>query len=103
MNIALIMAKEGSIGLPGKNIWKIKDRTLLNWTILEARRSKLVDKVFVSTNGKKTAEAAKKAEAAAARAAAPAALPACGGDPISDRYMFRPTLRPTSSAEDFVQ
>lgn len=63
MNAVLIMAKEGSLGLPGKNIWKIKDRTLLGWTIRDAKRSKLVDKVFVSTNGKKVADVAKKAGA----------------------------------------
>src|SRR3989338_2625701 len=60
MNIVLIMAKEGSIGLPGKNIWKIKDRTLLGWAILDAQKNKLVDKVFVSTNGKKTARVARQ-------------------------------------------
>ena len=63
MNVVLIMAKEGSIGLPGKNIWKIKDRMLLSWTISEAKKSKLVDEVFVSTNGKKIAEVAKAAGA----------------------------------------
>lgn len=63
MNVVLIMAKEGSLGLPGKNIWKIKKRTLLGWTIYDAKRSKLVDKVFVSTNGEKIAEVAKKAGA----------------------------------------
>lgn len=63
MNVVLILAKEGSIGLPGKNIWKIKDMTLLEWAIAEAKRSKLVGEVFVSTNGKKTAEIALKAKA----------------------------------------
>lgn len=63
MNIALILAKEGSIGLPGKNIWKIKDRTLLEWTIGQAKSSRSVDKVFVSSNGKKTAEIAGNAGA----------------------------------------
>ena len=60
MNIVLILAKEGSLGLPGKNIWKIKGKTLLGWTIEEAKRSKLVDKIFVSTNGQQTASVAKK-------------------------------------------
>lgn len=56
MNIVLIMAKEGSLGLPGKNIRKIKDKTLLGWTIEDAKKSSLVDEVFVSTNGKDTAK-----------------------------------------------
>lgn len=63
MNIVLIMAKEGSLGLPGKNIWKLGDRTLLGWTIADAKRSKLVDKVFVSTNGKEVADISKQAGA----------------------------------------
>jgi len=63
LNIALILAKEGSIGLPGKNIWKIKNTTLLEWTISHAKKSKSVDKVFVSTNGKVTAEIAAASEA----------------------------------------
>jgi CMP-N-acetylneuraminic acid synthetase len=54
------MAKEGSIGLPGKNIWNVRGKTLLGWAIEEARKSKSVDRVFVSTNGEKTAEIAKK-------------------------------------------
>jgi len=58
-NIVLIMAKEGSLGLPGKNIWKIKGRSLLQWTIEEAKNSKKVDTVWVSTNGKETADVAK--------------------------------------------
>ena len=59
MNVVLILAKEGSVGLPGKNIWKVKDRRLLEWLIIEAKNAKTVDKVFVSTNGEKTAEIAK--------------------------------------------
>ena len=63
MNIVLIMAKEGSIGLPDKNIWDIKGKTLLGWTIEEALNSKQVDKVFVSTNGGKVAAIAQQAGA----------------------------------------
>lgn len=63
MNVTLILAKEGSLGLPGKNIWKIKDRTLLEWTVDDARGSKLVDEVYVSTNGEETAKIARRAGA----------------------------------------
>ncbi len=63
MNIVLIMAKEGSLGLPGKNVWKIGDRTLLGWTIADAKRSKLVNQVFVSTNGQEVAQIAQNAGA----------------------------------------
>ena len=63
MNVVLILAKEGSLGLPGKNIWKIRSQTLLGWTIKDAKKNKLVDKIFVTTNGTKTAEVARKAGA----------------------------------------
>jgi CMP-N-acetylneuraminic acid synthetase len=63
MNVVLILAKEGSLGLPGKNIWRIQERTLLEWTIIDAQRNKRVDKIFVSTNGEKTGAIAKKAGA----------------------------------------
>jgi CMP-N-acetylneuraminic acid synthetase len=57
------MAKEGSIGLPGKNIWNIKGMTLLEWAIADARNSKAIDKIFVSTNGQETAKISAKAGA----------------------------------------
>ena len=63
MNIVLIMAKEGSIGLPGKNTWEIHGKTLLGWTIEDAKKSRLVDKVVVSTNGPQVAKLAEKAGA----------------------------------------
>jgi len=63
VNIVLIMAKEGSIALPGKNIWKIKGKTLLEWTIADAQAAKSVDAVWVSTNGNATADIAKNAGA----------------------------------------
>jgi len=63
LNIVLILAKEGSVGLPGKNIWKIRGRSLLQWTIEEAKDSKKVDAVYVSTNGRETADIAMKAGA----------------------------------------
>lgn len=63
MNAVLVLAKEGSIGLPGKNIRKVKDRRLLEWLIVDAKKSKTVDKIFVSTNGEETAEIAKAAGA----------------------------------------
>lgn len=62
MNAVLVMAKEGS-SLAGKNIWNIRGRTLLGWLIEDAARSSLVDKVFVSTNGKETTEITQKAGA----------------------------------------
>ena len=63
MNIVLIMAKHGSFSLPGKNIWKVKGKPLLAWTIEEAKQSKLTDRIFVSTNGDEVAKVAKQSGA----------------------------------------
>ncbi len=50
--LALIPARGGSKGLPGKNIRPLLDKPLIGWTIEQARNSGLVDDVFVSTDDK---------------------------------------------------
>lgn len=52
MNIALILAKKGSIGLPGKNLIVWKGKTLLEHTIIHLKKSKLFKEIYVSTNRK---------------------------------------------------
>ena len=49
MTAAVIPARGGSKGLPGKNIKKINGKPLIAWSIESAMNSKLIDKVFVST------------------------------------------------------
>ncbi len=50
MNIALILAKKGSKGLPGKNLIIWKGKSLLEHTIIHLKKTKLFDKIYVSTN-----------------------------------------------------
>ena len=50
MNIALILAKKGSKGLPGKNLIIWKGKSLLEHTITHLKKTKLFDKIYVSTN-----------------------------------------------------
>lgn len=60
---AFIFARGGSKGLPGKNIRSLNDRPLIEYAIQHALDSKLINKVFVSTDSEEIAEVAKKAGA----------------------------------------
>lgn len=48
--LAIIPARGGSKGLPGKNIIDLCGKPLINWTIDEAKKSKYIDEIFVSTD-----------------------------------------------------
>lgn len=58
--LALIPARSGSKGLPGKNIKKLLGKPLIAWTIEQALKSRYIDKVVVSTDSKEIATIAKK-------------------------------------------
>ncbi|MDD5131498.1 MAG: acylneuraminate cytidylyltransferase family protein [bacterium] len=58
--IAIIPARGGSQGLPGKNILPFCGKPLISWTIAQALKSKYLDKVLVSTDEKKIADIAQK-------------------------------------------
>jgi CMP-N,N'-diacetyllegionaminic acid synthase len=51
--LALIVARKNSKGLKNKNIIKIKSKPCIEWTFLEAKKSKLVDKILLSTDSSK--------------------------------------------------
>jgi N-acylneuraminate cytidylyltransferase/CMP-N,N'-diacetyllegionaminic acid synthase len=59
--IALIPARGGSKGLPGKNIRELAGRPLLAWSIEAARQSRFVDHVAVSTDNREIADVAEAA------------------------------------------
>lgn len=63
--IALILARSGSKGVPNKNIRKLAGHTLLEWSISACLKSKIIQKVFVSTD---STEYARIAELAGAEA-----------------------------------
>ena len=48
--LALIPARGGSKGLPGKNILPVGGRPLIDWTIAAARGSRFVDRVVLSSD-----------------------------------------------------
>lgn len=61
--IAFIFARGGSKGLKNKNLLKFRNRSLLGHSILQAKRSKLIKKVFVSTDSLKIKKEAIKYQA----------------------------------------
>jgi len=57
MNIALLTGRGGSVSLPDKNVLPILGRPMMAYPALMAQRAKLIDDVYLSTDG----EALKKA------------------------------------------
>lgn len=49
-NLAIIPARSGSKGIPGKNLKKIAGKPLIYWTINSAIESKYISRVIVSTD-----------------------------------------------------
>lgn len=56
--VAIIPARSGSKGLPGKNIKYLCGKPLLAWTIEKALKSSHIDKIVVSTDSEEIAEIA---------------------------------------------
>ncbi|MDN3513523.1 MAG: acylneuraminate cytidylyltransferase family protein [Candidatus Brocadia sp.] len=54
--IAIIPARGGSVGLPGKNIRPLKGKPLIAYTIEAARKSKIFTRVIVSTDQREIAD-----------------------------------------------
>lgn len=58
--VAIIPARGGSKGLPRKNIKPLLGKPLVAWTIEQAKNSKYVDKIIVSTDDREIAEISRK-------------------------------------------
>lgn len=58
--IAIIPARGGSKGLPGKNIKELNGKPLIAYAIEAALKSKYIDKVIVTTDAEDIAEVARK-------------------------------------------
>lgn len=56
--LAIIPARGGSKGLPGKNIRPLCGKPLIGWTIEQAQQSKYIDEIFVSTDSQEIADVA---------------------------------------------
>lgn len=60
--IALIPARGGSKGIPGKNMYKLEGKTLVERAVMVSRNSDFVDKTYVSTDDVAIYEHAKELE-----------------------------------------
>ncbi|AXI10441.1 acylneuraminate cytidylyltransferase [Oceanobacillus zhaokaii] len=58
--LAIIPARGGSIGIPRKNLVKINNEPLIQYTIDEALSSKYLDEIIVSTEDQEIAQVAKQ-------------------------------------------
>ena len=58
--LAIIPARSGSKGLPGKNIINCAGRPLISWSIVAAIESKYITRVVVTTDSEEIAEVAKE-------------------------------------------
>ena len=47
---AILLGRKGSLGFPGKNVYKIMGRAAMEHPLLAANNSKYIDKVYVSTD-----------------------------------------------------
>ena len=63
--LALIPARGGSKGLPGKNLTPIGGRPLIAWSIAQALATPEIDRVLVTTDSEEIAQAARDAGAEA--------------------------------------
>lgn len=61
--LAVIPARGGSVGVPGKNLRPLAGRPLLAWSVACARAASSVDRVLVSTEDQAIAQAARDAGA----------------------------------------
>ena len=57
---ALVIGRKGSIGFPKKNLYPILGRPMAMYPILAAKKSKMIDEVFVSTDDPKIKKIATK-------------------------------------------
>lgn len=59
--LAIVPARGGSKGVPGKNVRKLAGRTLLDYTALAARDSGVIDRLVLSTDSAEIADAGRRA------------------------------------------
>lgn len=57
--LAIVPARGGSKGVPRKNIKLLAGKPLIEWTLIEARRSKYIDRIVLSSEDNEIIEIAK--------------------------------------------
>lgn len=113
MNITVIPARGGSKSIPRKNIINVAEKPLIAWSIEQARKSRLVDRVFVTTDdariaavsGKYGAEVIRRpkelaTDTASSEAALIHALSVIERDVSVDRAVFLQATSPLREKDD---
>jgi CMP-N,N'-diacetyllegionaminic acid synthase len=96
--LALIPARGGSKGIPGKNVMLISGRPLIAYSILQAQHSQRINRVIVSTDDERIATVAREWGAEV-----PFMRPAEFAQDLSpDIDVFRHTLRWLAEHEDYT-
>jgi molybdopterin-guanine dinucleotide biosynthesis protein A len=60
MIVALLLGREGSIGFPGKNLYPVLGRPLMEYPLMAASNAKYVDEVYISTDSDRIKEIGRK-------------------------------------------
>lgn len=60
MIVAFLMGRDGSSGFPGKNVYPVLGRPLMEYPLIAATQSKFIDKIFVSTDSSGIKQIGKK-------------------------------------------
>ncbi|MFQ5713580.1 MAG: cytidylyltransferase domain-containing protein [Candidatus Scalinduaceae bacterium] len=60
MIAALLLGREGSSGFPGKNLYPVLGRPLMEYPLLAAKNASLVDGIYVSTDSEKIKDISRK-------------------------------------------
>lgn len=58
MIVALLLGREGSSGFPGKNIYPVLGRPLMEYPLMAAKKARQIDQVYVSTDSETIKEIA---------------------------------------------
>lgn len=108
--LAIIPARGGSKGLANKNILEVAGKPLIAWTIEEAKRSKYLDRIILSSEDPGIIEIARRygCEVPFVRPAGLAEDDTPGVDPIihalntlNEKYDYVVVLQPTSPLRTF--
>jgi len=96
--LAIIPARGGSKGVPGKNTRMLAGKPLIAWTIEEAKKSKMLTRIIVSTDSEEIAAVAKQcgAEVPFMRP------PAISGDLATDVEFLDQALEWLETNEDYA-
>ena len=57
---ALLLGRKGSVGFPGKNTYPLLGRPLMTYPVMAAKKSRYVDKLYISTDDEVIMEIGRK-------------------------------------------